>query len=222
MLIIGHRGAAGLEPENTLASFEKAIGLGVDMIEFDVQLCKSGELVIIHDYSLERTTNGKGLVIENTLSELKQLDAGNGQKIPTLTETLQFIDGRVKVNIELKGKPNSEQVVGVVEQFIESGNWEKDGFIVSSFKHDELYKFHKLMPEIKIGLLYETVSNDFHKTALTLNAFSINADFNSLTREIMENIHSKNYQVYAYTVNKPSHKRQMKDFGVDGIFTDLP
>jgi len=222
MIIIGHRGAAGFEPENTIASFNKAIDLGVEMIEVDVQLCKSGELVVIHDYSLQRTTNGNGLVINKTLAELKKLDAGNGQKIPTLGETLQFIDGRVAINIELKGRPNSKQIAGVVKHFIENGNWEKDDFIVSSFNHGELHKFHKLMPEIKIGLLYETISNDFHKTASALNAFSINADFNFLTGEIVEEIHSKNYRVYAYTVNKTTDKQRMKDFGVDGIFTDFP
>jgi glycerophosphoryl diester phosphodiesterase len=222
MLIIGHRGAAGFEPENTIASFKKAIELGVEMIEFDVQLCKSGELVIIHDYSLDRTTNGKGPVIEKTITELKNLDAGKGQKIPTLSETLQFIDGKTKVNIELKGKTNSEQVAEVIEHFIKKGNWKMPDFIVSSFNHSELLKFHKLMPGIRIGVLYEAVSKDFDKTASALNAFSINADFDSLTKEITEDIHSKKYRVYAYTVNSASDKQRMKTLGVDGIFTDFP
>ena len=94
MIIIGHRGAMGYEPENTLRSFQKALDLGVDMIEFDVHLCKSGELVVFHDEKVNRTTNGQGYIAQKSLEKLKELDAGQGEKIPTLEEVLDLVKGK--------------------------------------------------------------------------------------------------------------------------------
>jgi len=101
-LKIGHRGAMGYQPENTLISFEKAIQLGVDMIEMDVEKCKTGELIIIHDQKVDRTTNGEGYVADFSFEEIKKLDAGNGEKIPTVQEVLNLVKNRVKINLELK------------------------------------------------------------------------------------------------------------------------
>ncbi|MEM3426627.1 MAG: glycerophosphodiester phosphodiesterase family protein, partial [Thermoproteota archaeon] len=100
VLKIGHRGARFYEPENTLRSFRKALELGVDAVELDVRRTRDGELVVIHDAEVDRTTNGKGLVRELTLEEIRRLDAGKGEKIPTLEEALDFLDGRVKILIE--------------------------------------------------------------------------------------------------------------------------
>lgn len=222
MITIGHRGAAGYEPENTIQSFSKAIELGVDMIEFDVQLCKSGEIVVIHDYSLDRTTNGAGMVAETTLSELKKLNAGKGQEIPTLKESLQTINRNARVNIELKGKSSSMQVSEIIKDFIENKNWHVDDFIISSFDHKELSTFYKLMPEIRLGILYKNIPDDFNEIASVLKAYSINANFNYLTKEIVKKIHSRGYKVYAYTVNNQEDKLKMKEIGLDGVFTDYP
>src|SRR3989338_4292016 len=99
---MGHRGAAALEPENTLRSFRKAIEIGVDYVEFDIHRCKSGELVVIHDETVDRTTNGKGFVADLTLQQLKKLDAGKGEQIPALQEVIDCCKGNVKMQIELK------------------------------------------------------------------------------------------------------------------------
>ena len=222
MLTIGHRGAAGYEPENTIISFKRAIDLGVDMVEFDVQLCKSGEVVVFHDFNLDRCTDRSGLVIEKTLDELKKLDAGKGQKIPTLTESLESINRKVDVNIELKGKSNSQKVANIIKHFIENKHWQMENFMISSFDHDELFKFAKLMPEIKIGVLYETIPKYFNETASALNAFSINANFKFITKDIIKQVHLKGYQTYAYTVNTKEDKLKMKEIGVKGVFTDYP
>lgn len=222
MLIIGHRGAAGHEPENTIQSFKKAMELGAKMIEFDVQLCKSGEVVVIHDFSLGRTTNGTGLLTETLLADLKKLDAGNGQQIPTLEEVLNTIDKKAIVNIELKGKSIARPVAKIIADFIENKNWQTDDFLISSFNHQELFAFHKLMPEIRIGVLYEDIPDTFNKTASVLNAFSINVEFHYLTKEIIDQIHLLNYKVYAYTVNTEENKLRMEEIGVDGIFTNFP
>ena len=116
MIRIGHRGAMGYEPENTLRSFKKALALKVDMIEFDVYVCKTGEVVVIHDDKVDRTTNGKGYVVQKTLQELTSLDAGKGEKIPLLEEALDCINKKVQVNIELKGEGTAEPVYKIIQK----------------------------------------------------------------------------------------------------------
>ncbi|MFW6383179.1 MAG: glycerophosphodiester phosphodiesterase, partial [Nanoarchaeota archaeon] len=116
VLKIGHRGAMGYEPENTLSSFEKAIELGVDMIELDVRLCKDLEVVVFHDDKLSRFANAEGYVIEKSLEELKKLDVKGGGKIPALREALNHINKRAKVNIELKGRGSVEFVEKIITE----------------------------------------------------------------------------------------------------------
>lgn len=222
MITIGHRGAAGYEPENTLLSFRKAICLKVDMIEFDVQLCKSGEAVVIHDYRLERTTNGRGLVAEKNLIELQKLDAGKDQKIPTLKESLETIGNKAEVNIELKGKSPSVEAGRIVNSFIEKGINLLENIVFSSFMIEELRIIRKLLPDVRVALLFEKLPRDFNEIAVELQASSINLNFEFLTKNIVEEIHSRGHQVYAYTVNNPADKARMKTWGVDGIFTDFP
>jgi glycerophosphoryl diester phosphodiesterase len=222
MIIIGHRGAAEFEPENTIISFRKAMELNVDMIEFDVQLCKSGEVVVIHDYTLERTTNGEGFVFEKTFEELRVLDAGNGQKIPDLVETLNTINRKTKVNIELKGVSSASHVSNIINYFIEKKNWHAQDFIVSSFHQMELFKFHLLNPNINIGVLFNEIPENFFEIANKVDAYSINADFRFLTKNVVDKIHSLGFKIFAYTVNKAEDKALMKLIGVDGIFTDSP
>ena len=123
MQIIGHRGACGYAPENTHASFERAIELGVGMIEFDVQRCKSGELVVIHDLMVDRTTNGSGYVSELTLDELQKLDAGDGEQIPTLREVLDRVDQRVAVNIEIKAAGIVGGVAAIIDEYVRERKW---------------------------------------------------------------------------------------------------
>lgn len=222
MIIIGHRGAATYEPENTISSFNKAIELQVEMIEFDVQLCKSGEVVVFHDYTLERTTNGKGFVFEKTFEELRDLDAGKGQKIPDLIETLNTINKRTKVNIELKGVSSASHVSNIINYFIEKKNWQTHDFLVSSFHHMELFKFHMMNPEINIGVLFDEIPENFFEIANNMEAYSINANYRYITKNIVNNIHSMGFKIFAYTPNKVEDKERMKLIGVDGIFTDSP
>lgn len=222
MLIIAHRGASGFKPENTIASFLKAIELEAKMIEFDVHVCKSGEVVVIHDFDIDRTTNGKGFVSELTLKALKKVDAGQGERIPTLDETLNAINGKSMVNIEIKGKKSYKIVAETIKKQIDSSVWKADDFLVSSFNHKDLLKFHKLMPEIKIGVLFEEVPENYHVIAQKLNAYSINANAEFLTKEIVENTHHKGYKIFAYTVNNEDDKTKMEELNVDGFFTNYP
>ncbi len=144
---IGHRGAGFLEPENTLRSFRKAIELGVNYVEFDIRRCKSGELVVIHDETVNRTTNGKGAVAELTLQELKKLDAGKGENIPALQEVIDCCRGKVKMQAELKDCGLEEDIVTAIERNSMAGEME-----VISFYHDSIRKAKEVAEARKIRI----------------------------------------------------------------------
>ena len=128
--VIGHRGAAGLEPENTLRSIGKAIELGVDQVEIDVRLTKDRRLVVIHDPTVGRTTNGQGYVKDFTFEELRRLDAGKGERIPSLEEVLSLTKGKIVLQIELKEEGTARPVVRLIESMDAEGD-----AILSSFIH---------------------------------------------------------------------------------------
>jgi glycerophosphoryl diester phosphodiesterase len=222
MLKIGHRGAMGYEPENTLLSFQKALDLGVDMVELDVYVCKTGELVVIHDDRLERTTNGRGCVWEKTLEELKNLDAGKGQKIPTLKEVFDLINKKVQINIELKGENTAEPVSEAIKYFILQNGWKEEMFLVSSFNHQELKKFKELMPNIRIGILITEIPINYAKIAQDLNAWSINPSMEFINQTFIDDAHSRGLKVLIWTVNSSEDIKRMKSLGVDGVFSNFP
>ena len=219
---VGHRGAMGYEPENTLRSFKKALELGVDMIEFDVYVCKSGELVVIHDDTLERTTNGKGLVIEKTLAELKELDAGKEEKIPTLEEIMDLADKKVKINIELKGDNTAKPVLNMIEKYVDEKGWKYDDFLVSSFNHNELKKFKELNPKIKTGILFEEIPDNFMDFTEKADAYSINIPIKYATHEFVKNAHSHGLKVYVWSANEAEEMQKAKSLNVDYICSNFP
>ena len=221
-LKIGHRGAKGLEPENTLRSFSKAIDLGVDMIEFDVRLTKDKKVVVIHDDKLDRTTNGKGLVKEKSLKEIKKLYAGKRERIPTLEETLDLVAKRVKVNIELKGEKTAESVSKIIDKYLKNKKWPLGYFFVSSFNYQELEDFKKFQPKVKLGIIAENKETDFLKAAKQLRAFSINLPMELINKKLVKNLHGKGFKIFAWTVNKKSDIIEMKLLEIDGIISDYP
>ncbi len=148
---IGHRGAKGLEPENTLRSIRRALDLGVDGVEIDVYFV-DGQLVVIHDDTLERTTNGRGRVEEQSFDYLRSLDAGKGEKIPTLCEVFETVNRRAFINIELKGRNTAMPVFELIEEYCDSKGWKKEDFLVSSFDHRELGKLKSR--GIRLGPLF--------------------------------------------------------------------
>lgn len=222
MLKIGHRGAMGYAPENTLLSFEKAIDLGVDMVELDVYRCKSGELVVIHDRKVDRTTDGHGFVEEMTLKELKLLNAGQGENIPTLEEVLDRIKARVSINIELKGSGTAEPVYELLEKYIKSKDWTHNDFLISSFNHYELKRFNSLKPKIKIGALIEAIPIGYAEFAQKVNAYSVNVSLEFINKEFIDDAHARKMKVFVWVVNDVKDIRRMKDLGVDGIFSNYP
>jgi glycerophosphoryl diester phosphodiesterase len=222
MLRIGHRGACGYAPENTLASFKKALELTVDYIEFDVRLSKDHSLVLMHDDKVNRTTSGTGLVIEKTLKELKQLDAGNGEKIPTLQEVLDLIDKKTKVNIELKEEKTAKPVAQLIENYVQTKGWSYDDFLVSSFNHQELHVFKTLEPQVKIGALIVGIPLDYAKFGQNLKAYSINISMEFISKKFVDDTHARGLKILVFTVNDKDDIERVKNLNVDGIFSNFP
>ena len=214
-LIIGHRGAAGLEPENTLRSFARAIDIGVDAIELDVY-CVGGELVVIHDETLERTTNGRGAVVTSGFEALRRLDAGKGERIPTLAEVLDLCNTRVVVNVELKGPGTAAAVATCL-----AAHPHVD-VLVSSFDHDELARFRAVAPELRVAPLFHRDAVQMFEIAASLRAWSINLSVRLATADRLRAIREGGYQALVYTVNDPNIGERLKTDGATGIFTDVP
>lgn len=223
MLVFAHRGASGEAPENTLLAFKEAINQDVDAIELDVQLLKTGELAVIHDETVDRTTGGTGEVAGYASDDIKKLDAGNGQKVPLLHEVLDLVDKSVSVDIELKGEKTAEPVAAEISKYLDNHGWHEEQFLVSSVSKKELKLFKKLMPNIKIGTI---ISRKTYLTTLP-NAIRLNADFvvlelNHIYEKQVKKAHKKGIKVYVFTVNTKQELEKVKQLGVDGIFTDYP
>ncbi len=222
MLKIGHRGAAGYEPENTLRSFERAIALGVDMIEMDVHVCKSGDVIVIHDDTVDRTTDGEGKVSSFKLKHLKSLDAGLGERLPTLEEVLALARGRAKINIELKGKGTGKHVAHIVDMAVRKSGWRPEDILVSSFKKRELAALRRAHPTVRIGLLLRGRPWHFRRFAASVNAYSIHCQSRFVTRRFVERMHGMDFCVIPWTVNTSREIRRLRKCHVDGIISDLP
>jgi glycerophosphoryl diester phosphodiesterase len=221
ILKIGHRGAKGYEPENTLISFEKAIEMDADGIELDVHLSLDGHLIVIHDETIDRTTNGKGVVNQLTLQELKSFTINEEYTIPTLQEVLDLVNQRCFVNIELKNQDTAEKVVQLIEHYISDKNWKNDHFLVSSFDWNALQQVRFLNDSIRIGVLTETDLDLAISFARFMKAEALHPDFQLLTNEYTSKIHEKGILVFPWTVNKIDAVKRMKSFKVDGIITDF-
>ena len=221
-LVIGHRGAMGHETENTLASVQKALDLGVDMIEIDVFKIESGEIAVFHDERVERLSNSGGLIEDYNIVDLRQLILDGNHKIPQLQDVLKLIDNQVALNIELKGSNTADRVNFITNYYIQERGWAPENIIISSFKWDELRDLRKLNETVKIAVLTEEDPLQAIPVAKELNAIAINPDFKTLTAENVEEIQDSGFKVYTWTVNEPEDIQKMKDFGVDGIITNYP
>ena len=216
---IGHRGAKGHIAENTLASIKKAIDLGADGVEVDVFKCLTGEIVVFHDKSLDKLTNGIGLIEEKTLEELKKLRVLDSQEqIPTLLEVIKSIDEDVFLNIELKGRNTAEGSLDLVKKHVKKS----DNILFSSFNWDELKDLRKLDSEIKIALITRENPLLAINPALSLNAIAINPSYKSLNKNNTSEIYKAGLKIYTWTVNDTVQISEMINLGVHGIITDFP
>jgi len=220
LLCIGHRGAMGHEPENTLSSIRKALALGAPCMEVDVYNV-DGHLVVFHDDRLERMTNGVGYVSEQSFEYLRSLDVGDGQQIPTLEEVCEVIDARACVNIELKGPDTAAPVAELITNLTKNG-WDKNSILVSSFHQRELLKMRRLHPEIKIGALLRGLPVDGSKFAEDLGAFSVHPSLDFVDQRFVDDAHNRGLKVYVYAVDHPDDIAKMQILGVDGVFTGYP
>ncbi|WP_268876043.1 glycerophosphodiester phosphodiesterase [Gottfriedia luciferensis] len=228
--IIGHRGAAGTYPENTMISFKACEDLGADGIELDVQLSKDGEIVVIHDETINRTTNGKGFVKDYTLTELKKFDASYRFKrqfknctIPTLKEVFDWAKGNhFSMNVELKNDKFEyhgleERVINLIRSY----EYEKR-VILSSFNHKSMLKFHLMAPDIETAVLYNRRNKEPWKLAEEFQAEGIHPNYRIITDEIIAKTLAKNIAVRPYTINEPDVMKELIQANCTAIITDYP
>ncbi len=216
MLRIGHRGAKAYEPENTLRSFERALKIGVNAVELDVRKTKDSNLIVIHDADVKKTTNGRGLVNELTLDQIKNFSTEKGEKIPTLKEALDLLDKKVKVLIELKEEGLEEEVLKLLHE----KNLEKNVIIVS-FIEEALHKVRELDKTVETGLIYAKHKNPL-KAALELKAQYLVGFYRFVHTANVEKAHENRLKVVVWTVNTPEEIAAYIKKGVDGIASDKP
>lgn len=230
MITVAHRGAANFAPENTISSFKKGLELEADFIECDVHLSKDGELIIIHDDTVDRTTNGRGLVKDFTLEQLKKLDAGTsfhrdfeGEPIITLNELLEEFYGKVGILIEIK---NPTLYPGIEEKVVDllSEYGDTQSIVIQSFNEQSMKKVHELNPELAIAVLVKTsiVPISIKKiNELTSFATYINFNISNVNGRIVDNVHLHGGKVLVWSKTDPRLIEKASRYRVDGIITDF-
>lgn len=221
LFCFGHRGACGHEPENTVRSVRKALELGADGIEVDVYFV-DGQLVVIHDDTLQRTTSGKGRVMEKSFAYLRSLDAGLGERIPTLAEIFDAVNRRAVINVELKGPHTAAPVAALISEYVKNRGWKFEDFLVSSFDQAQIREIKQLCRRIRIGALIEKTPRSLAQFAEALGAWSLHAGKHCVTPALLEDAHRRGLKVFVFTINQPREVAQMKMLGVDGVFSDFP
>ena len=222
--MIGHRGAYRYPPENSLKSFRKAINLGADYTEFDIHQSKDGEIVIMHDENTFRTTSFKGLIKNMTLKELKELDCGEGEKIPTLYELIKIAKGKIGLFCEIKAKGLEEKLVEILteDNLLEST-------IIDSFYIDELLKIQELEPALKLGLVVPIDESfvpewdqrrDLIHTVINNNFSYIITRFKNVDQKFINYSHDNNLKVIVYPVNSKIIMKRFISMGVDGMIVN--
>ncbi|MCG9970500.1 glycerophosphodiester phosphodiesterase [Christiangramia crocea] len=221
-LKIGHRGAKAHVAENTLESIRKALDIGVDMVEIDVHKCASGELWVIHDFTLDRTTDGSGEIAKRSAEEISKLKVEGHYRIPLLTEVLDLIEGKCDINIELKGLNTAEPVCKEVQKRVASGKWEYSSFLISSFQKNELFQVRQFDDHVPLGVLSKASVPEAIELGKLLNASAIHPSLGIITRDNTKLCQAEGFKVNVWTVNERQDILRMMDFGVDGIISDYP
>lgn len=230
--IFGHRGASAHAPENTLAAFELAITQGADAIELDAKLCASGQVVVIHDQTVERTTDGQGKVAALSLAELKELDAGSyfdvayrREPIPTLDEVFAAVGKRTFVNVELTNYASPGDNLPAAVAALVKKHQSQSRVLFSSFNPTALHRIHALLPETPKGLLVLPGAKGFLVRTLLRRLVphqALHPEVSDVTAGLVSAMHRNGRRVHVYTVNRAADMRALFHLGVDGIFTDDP
>ena len=228
MLVIGHRGASGHAPENTLAAFKKAVALGATFVETDLHLSRDAHFVAIHDATVNRTTNGQGAVHDMTLAELRRLDAGSwfgsefgGERIPMLEELLEFSKKNdVVFYMELKPDGTWGGEHALVGALRESGEIPRT--VVICFDPGIVLNLRKIEPTLMTGLLYDGQIEKPIDKAVEIGARQLVVRGDLVTPAMIAEVQKKDLQIVCWTVNHPAHMRMLAAAGVDGIMSDYP
>ena len=228
--LLAHRGASAYAPENTLAAFRKAFDLGARWLEFDVMLAACGELVVFHDESLDRTTNGSGLLQDYPYSYLKKLDAGSwfdkqfaGEPIPSLKEVLEFVrKNQLFANIEIKALPGKEKetvtsILSLIAAYPEISN-----LLLSSFSMKVLQALRLQSSTCRLGLLMDQIDPAWPMIAREIQGSSLHLNQNGLNPSVIKTLKATELPLLAYTVNDPKRAVELFSWGVDAVFTDCP
>ncbi|WP_181789834.1 glycerophosphodiester phosphodiesterase [Streptomyces phytophilus] len=214
-LTIGHRGLMGVEPENTIRSFVRADREGMDAIELDLHLSKDGHLVVMHDPDVDRTTDGEGAIADFTLAELRELDAGQGERVPTFDEVVEAVKGRLQVEIKdvaaakaLAEAMTAHDLVGRVE--------------VLSFHDEALAEMRQLLPEVPRVLVASHYGLGVVDRAREVGAVMLSLNIRRLTLELADRAHEAGLKVIAWTVNTPEELKLARGLRLQGVVTDFP
>jgi glycerophosphoryl diester phosphodiesterase len=219
--VIAHKGASGHAPENTLAAFKKALALGADWIELDVQRV-ADELFIMHDYRLERTTDGQGSIYTKTVAEVRQLRIAGKHSVPTLREVLDLVDRQVKVNIEIKSPDTAALIVKLVDEYVTKRGWHYDQFLVSSFNQYEILAVKQMQPQLVTGVIIYGLPFGLAEFARPLGVRTIVTSAEFINAELVTSAHQLGLEIIVYTVNYPDDIQRVIALGVDGIVTNYP
>jgi glycerophosphoryl diester phosphodiesterase len=217
MHVLGHRGAAGLEPENTLRSFQKAMELGVDAVEMDVHLTRDGHVVVLHDSKVDRTTNGKGPVREMSFEVVRKLDAGKGERIPTLQEVIDLCKGKVIMQVELKADGTPEPVVRLVEQ---NGLVGRVRLTCGDLKR--IREVKRLNPAIETGAIFGAPPADACEQSVAAGASRFGIHFHHATREWVERAHQFKLAITPWCPDTAEDIQRMIALVPDQICTNRP
>lgn len=230
--VIGHRGASAYAPENTLAAFNKALTLGCNVIEFDVMLSADGEPFVFHDYTLKRTTNGKGDIGLVDAKYLHSLDAGkwfsrdfSGEKIPHFKDVLEWLTfSGISANIEIKpyGKTARQTAIAVMTHLTRYWPHSKPMPLVSSFDREALHLCRDLAPELPLGLLLHVWDNAWSAAASDLQCYSLHVNRRVLNASRVQEIKAAGYKLFVYTVNSKRQAKKLLGWGADAVFSDYP
>ena len=223
--VIGHRGAAAHAPENTLTGFRKAKALGCRWVEFDVRLAANGGLAVIHDATLERTTNGRGRVVDHSLAELAKLDAGDGAGVPSLAQVLDLLaELGLGANVEVKAEGDAAAVTGALASVACEQARRRHGLdlLISSFSPAALAAARGAAAFLPRGLLRDAPGRDWRVNAEALGCVSLHIQARCADRALAEAVHAAGYRLLAYTVNDPVQARNLIAAGVDAVFSDAP
>ena len=227
-LVWGHRGARAYAPMNTIPSFELALKQGADGVELDTHLSKDSKLIVLHDFTVDSTTDGKGLAKDMTLAQLKALDAGSsfspqykGTRIPTLDEVFEAVGKKLFINVEIKSE--TQETDGVEQAVADciARHGLMSSVIVSSFNPLALKRFRAIQPEVPIGYLYSP-DYDFSKQMEGFPHEARHPQDQMIDAAYMDWAKKHNYRVNTWTVNDPARAVTLRNLGVDAIITDKP